>query len=256
MTREEKFLINNLEINFKIDGEGEPFLILHGWGRGSDSWIEVQKLITGQGYKVIIPDFPGFGKSCPPSKAWSLDDYVEWLKSFLDNLVAEKFFLLGHSFGGRVAIKFAAKYPEKISKLILYEAAGIRHKTPSLFIFFLISKVGNIFSFLPFYSSFRKIFYRYIVRKKDYLEAKGIMRETFLKVIGEDLVPYLSQISIPTFIIWGAKDRVTPLADATLMKKEIPNSELQVIPEMGHAFHHQNPDKLTQTILQYLKKLT
>lgn len=251
--KEEKILIDGVEINFKIDGEGKPFLILHGWGKGSDSWIEVQKLISGQGYQVIIPDFPGFGKSQPSQKAWGVDDYVEWLKDFTISLGIEKFFLLGHSFGGRVAIKFAAKYPEKILNLILYEAAGIKHKTPSLLIFFLISKVGNIFSFLPFYSSFRKIFYRYIVRKKDYLEAKGAMKDTFSKVIGENLIPYLPKISMPTLIIWGAKDRITPLADANLMKKEIPNSELQVIPEMGHAFHHQNPEKLTQAILQYLK---
>jgi len=254
MMREEKFLINNLEINFKIDGKGEPFLILHGWGKGSDSWVEVQNLLSEKGFQVIVPDLPGFGKSQSPKTPWGINDYVKWLNNFIIHLGIEKFFLLGGSFGGRIAIKFVTKYPEKILNLILYAAAGIKHKTISLFIFLLISKIGNIFSFFPFYSSFRKIFYRYIIRKKDYLEAKGIMRETFLKVIEEDLTHYLSQISVPTFIIWGEKDKVTPLSDAYLMKKEISNSELKIIPEMGHAFHHENPEKLTQVISQYLKE--
>ena len=251
---EEKRIINNLEINYKIIGEGRPLLILHGWGRGSDSWVEVQRLLSIQRYKVICPDLPGFGKSQSPTIAWKVDDYVEWLKNFAISLEIEKFVLLGHSFGGRIAIKFAVRYSEKIATLILYEAAGIKSKkTISQFVFFLISKIGNIFSFLPFYSFFRKVFYRFIVRKKDYLKAKGVMKNTFLKVIEEDLTSYLAKISVSTLIIWGEKDKITPLNDAYLMKREIPNSELKIIPEMGHAFHHEAPKRLTQVIYQYLK---
>ena len=136
--KEKKILINGLKTNYKIAGLGPAILILHGWGGGSNSYIPVQKFLAGAGYKVIVPDLPGFGKSEPPLSAWGVSDYVEWVNEFVNNQGLEKFFLLAHSFGGRVAIKFAVKHPEKILNLILYEAAGIKHKkTIFQFILFL-----------------------------------------------------------------------------------------------------------------------
>ena len=79
---EKKLLINDLEANYKISGEGQLVLILHGWGGSSVSWLLVQKILTEKGFKVIIPDFPGFGKSTTPQKPWTVDDYVRWFKDF------------------------------------------------------------------------------------------------------------------------------------------------------------------------------
>ena len=80
---EEKLLINDLEANYKISGDGQLILILHGWGGSSDSWNEVQKILTEKGFKIIVPDFPGFEKSKSPKEAWEVSDYVQWLKNFI-----------------------------------------------------------------------------------------------------------------------------------------------------------------------------
>lgn len=261
---EDRVLINGLLVNYKIT-EGEkyslsdrakrrsPILVLHGWGKGSDPWINFLQSLSSSEYKIIIPDLPGFGKSNNPSISWDLDNYVEWLNDFIKILNLEKVYLLGHSFGGRVAIKFAVKYPEKISKLVLYEAAGIKHpKTFSQSLFFLISKIGNIFSFLPFYSFFQKVFYKFFVRKNDYLQAKGTMKKTFLKTTKEDLAPLLRRISVFTMIIWGNQDEITPMSDAYLMKKEIPHSDLKIVANQGHGFHREHPEELTKVILPIL----
>lgn len=255
MIRDKETLVNNLRINYKMAGEGKPLLILHGWGRGSDSWIQVQEILAEKKYKVIVPDLPGFGKSQAPATAWTVDDYATWLNDFIVPLNLEKIFLLGHSFGGRIAIKFAIKFPEKISKLILYEAAGIKHKKVlSQIIINTFAKIGNKFSFFPFYSTLEKAFYKFVVRKQDYLRSKGIMKETFKKVISQDLTPFLPLISVPTVIIWGEKDKITPLSDAYLMKEKIIYSEIKIIPALGHGFHHEAPENLTNTVVQFTAK--
>jgi pimeloyl-ACP methyl ester carboxylesterase len=80
------------------------------------------------------------------------------------------------------------------------------------------------------------------------------MKETFIKIIAEDLTSCLSLISVPTLIIWGEKDRITPLSDGYLMKEKIAQSELKIIPGQGHAFHHEAPEEIAREILQFISR--
>ncbi len=174
----------------------------------------------------------------------------------LNNREDESFFLLGHSFGGRMAIKYAAKHPEKSKGLILVSVAGIIPKKCFLPSFISeMAKVGNKFSFLPFYSFFRKVFYRFILRKTDYIKSEEIpnLKETFKKIIAEDLTPYFSKIKTPTLIIWGEKDKMTPLSDAHLMNKKIPNSKLEVLKNIKHSSHREAPEILAEKIINFIK---
>lgn len=259
---EEKLLINDLEANYKIagkiSGDGQQFLILHGWGGSSISWILVQKILAEKGFKVIVPDFPGFGKSKSPKEPWEVSDYVEWLKNFIEKMKIKKpFFLLAHSFGGRVAIKFSAKYPEKIKALILCSSAGIKpEKKLSTKIFYYLGRAGDyLFSrrpLLKFKDGARNTFYQ-IIRQRDYLKAKDTMRETVKKVLAEDLLKYLPQIKTKTLIIWGKIDRMVPIKYAYIMKEKIPNSKLIILPKIGHSPHLEIPEKFTEEILQFTK---
>lgn len=230
-------------------------LILHGWGSSSKSWGQVKELLETQGNKVFILDLPGFGENPPPQKPWSIDNYVNWIKEYSQN---KPFFLLGHSFGGRIAIKFAARYPEKVQGLILCGAAGItKRKTAKVFLFLVLSRFGRFLTALPFLTKFQphlqKVLY-FFAGQRDYFLAQGTMKETFKKVISEDLKPYLKTIKAPTLIVWGKKDQITPLKDAYLIKKEITNSTLEIIPEAGHAINLQSPEKLSEIILGWLNK--
>lgn len=255
--KEEKIIIREKQANYKIAGTGEPVLILHGWGGSSDSWVRTQEFLARKDYKVIIPDFPGFGKSRTPLRPWSVDDYVNWLNDFISGLGLEKFFLVGHSFGGRVAVKFAIKYPEKIKKLILCGSAGIKPK-PGLKtrIIFLFSRIGNATftpkHFVRFKDGARNIFYSFL-RNKDYVKANGTMKETIKKILEEDLLPNLSEIKTKTLIIWGNLDRMVPVKYAYIFKQKIQNSELQILPKSGHSPHLEEPEKLAEIIIQFIK---
>mgnify|MGYP005856109207 CR=1 FL=1 len=224
----------------------ETLLILHGWGSCSKNWQEVKEKLEEKGYQVYVPDLPGFGESVPPKTPWSVVDYVNWLNQYCQRQNISHFFLIGNSFGGQIATKYAIEFPAKIKKLCLVSPAVIRRKTLKKEI---LKKVAKFFKKIPF---LRKIFYQFFI-KSDYPATQGVMRQTYLKVIREDLSPLLKKISVPTLIIWGEKDKITPLADAYFIKREIKNSQLEIIPNVGHAIHKEAREILVEKISQFLK---
>jgi pimeloyl-ACP methyl ester carboxylesterase len=255
---EKKILIEDLKVNYKIAGEGFPFLILHGWGGSSSSWVEVQKRLSNKGYKVVSLDLPGFGKTSSPLVPWEIRDYSNFILNFIEKLKLGKIILLGHSFGGRISIKFASLYPEKLEKLFLFASAGIKH--PWNFrkrIIYIFAGIGNFLLSPKFLRRVkdlaRNIFY-ILIRQRDYRKAKGAMRETFKKVVDEDLASDLSKISTKTLIVWGEKDNAVPLKDAYFIKEKIPTSVLEIIPKVGHTANLEAPEKLSEIILKFLEK--
>jgi len=241
--------INGIKTNYQIFGEGKPFLILHGWGSNSDRWAVVAELISKQGFKVIVPDLPGFGKSDMLETPWNMNNYIKWLEEFVNQSNIGEFYLMGHSFGGALACKLTIKYPQKVRKLFLVAAASVRKKTVKKSAFKNISKVVRNLAFLPFYAFFRKAFYKFIIRKSDYPYVEGLMKETFKNVISEDLSQFTGFIRTPTIIIWGDKDKSTPIEDAYFMEKKIKKSKLIVIPGAGHILNKECPEVLTEKIL-------
>jgi len=251
---ERKTLVKNLEISYAVFGKGKPFLILHGWGSKYDRWRKVGELLAEKNFKVIIPDLPGFGKSQELLYSWNLDDYVEWVFEF-SNLLPELkngFYLLGNSFGGSVAAKFSIKYAQKVKKLFLVSAACIRKTTFKKIFLEKISKIIKIFYFLPFYNLAKKAFYKFVIGSNDYLKVNGVMKETYLKVISEDLSEKLPFLRVPTVIIWGDKDESTPLYQAKIINRKIQDSKLVIIAGGDHYLQQKMPELLTQKILAQL----
>lgn len=242
---EKTVFVNNLKINLRIVGQGEPILILHGWGSSIKSWIKVQKILAEKGFQVIVFDLPGFGKSMIPLRPWSVEDYSNFVLKLVQKLELSKFFLLGHSFGGRIAIKFVAKYPNKLTGLILCGAPIGPSDTKSYGLILNMAKLAKKFSFLPGFQFFRKIFYKYILKKTDYFELKGVMKETFKKIITEDLSSFLTKIRTKTLLLWGEKDEIEIV--------KIPNSKLIIFSGVGHNPHLEIPEKLAETILSFLR---
>jgi len=245
--------IKGLKINYKTLGEGRPLLILHGWGSKSENWQRVGEFLIEKGLKVIIPDLPGFGNSQEPPQSWGLADYCQFIKEFVNSLNLEKFYLLGHSFGGALAVKCSLEFPEKIEKLFLVDAACFRRKAFRKRLFYIIAKIFKIFSFLPFYSFFRKAFYKFIVGKSDYPYTEGVMKDIYLKIIKEDLSKILPQVQVPTIIIWGEEDKIKQIKEARLINQKIKNSHLEIIPSIGHNPHSEAPEKLSETIIKFLR---
>src|SRR3989344_9634166 len=261
---ENKVLIKNLETHYKIFGpptpeasadqsQREPFLMLHGWGSNSDRWEKVAEMLA-QKYLVIVPDLPGFGKSQEPLESWSIDNYVDWLSEFISTLpeLHQNFYLAGHSFGGALATKFTIRYNQQVKKLLLISSACIRARTLIRKIWYRIAKMMKIFSILPGYTTLRKSVYKFVLRKSDYPHVSGVMKETYLRVISDDLSHKINFLKVPTIIIWGDKDESTPITEGEFIHHRIQHSTLVIINGADHSPHVKMPETLAQKILENL----
>ena len=254
---ERNILINGLRVHYKIAGEGPAVLILHGWGGSSDSWLEVQRILADKGYKVICPDLPGFGQSITPPRPWNVKDYSNFVLNFTKQLGIEDFFLLGHSFGGRISIRFSIDHSEKIKKLIFCDSTGIKPKPGfKTRVIFGLAKIGNAL-FTPkilrrFKDAARNIFYLFL-RHKDYVKANGTMKETIKRVLEEDLLTDLPKIKTKTLIVWGGADRMVPVKYAHIFNQEIKDSQLEILPKIGHSPHLEVPEVLSQKIKEFIE---
>jgi len=210
----------------------KTLIILHGWQSSKEKWQAVKDNLE---YNVVIPDLPGFKTEL--DRAWTLDDYVEWLRNFSKDM--GEFFLLGHSFGGRIAIKFAEKYA--LQGLILVSAAGIKTDKK------ILKHLSKRFKLK---GGLRTFFYKYILRRTDYLNAKGFLKQTMSNVVDEDLTPLLNRISVPVHIIWGKNDKLTPLKHGYIMKEKT-GATMDVI-NTGHAPYIEDSVLLAEKIKKYV----
>jgi len=238
--------IDGVKTNYQVFGSpsGKPFLILHGWGSNLERWIPVAESLAKSGFKVIVPDLPGFGNSEVLTTPWNANHYINWLEGFARQLNLSDFYLLGHSFGGALASKMAVK------KLFLVSAACVRKKTTQKSFSAKIAKVIKLLQFVPYYPIFRKAVYKFIIRKSDYVYVEGVMKETYLNIVAEDLSFHLPFIKVPTVIIWGDKDESTPLEDGKFINERIKNSKLVIIPGAGHDLNRKQPEILAEKVLE------
>ncbi len=229
--------IDGIKVAYEHSGEGDIVILMHGWGGSMSSFEPVFNYLS-RNYKVYTLDFPGFGKSEIPPVAWGTEDYGGFINKFFKKLNIEKVNIIAHSFGGRVAIWFAANFPEMVKKLVLVDSAGIKPKrTFKYYLKVSLAKSGKKILLLPIFSRYGEQLLNKLYRSigsKDYQEQSGIMRSTLVKVVNEDLSGILSGILSPTLLIWGENDDDVPLSHAKIMENEINDAGLVVFKGAGH----------------------
>lgn len=235
-----------------------PILILHGWNLSGRKFLPLVQELEKIGYKVYCPDLPGFGKTKPPKTSWFLSNYADFVKKFLEKNKSSKIILIGHSFGGRIAIKFAAQNPNLIAALVLTGTPGINPVPKVKVQFFLIvAKMGKLFFSLPVLSSLRDLFRKFLYKvasASDYYDTNDQMLGTFRNTVRESLLPHISKINIPTLLLWGGEDKMVPVTIAYKMNNIIKNSKLVVINNAKHGVPWTHPKEFTVEVEKFLEK--
>lgn len=249
--------VDGIPVNYSDEGAGECILILEGWGTNISLYAGISKHLS-KSHRVVIPDLPGFGDTPPPERAWDVNDYVRFVERFTAELKIDRAILIGHSHGGRVAIRLAADDNARLQvpKIVLIDSAGIVHKkTPKQKLNLYTYKLGKRVLSLP---PVKKLFPNALedLRKRrgseDYRNAVPVMRQTLVKVINEDLRVYMPKIRQPTLLIWGDRDTATPIEDAYIIEKLIPDSGLVTIKGAGHYSYLERPALVGRVLDSFL----
>ncbi len=255
---EKSIEIDGLTICYSESGpeDGTPIILMHGWGCSYQTLASIENLLN-PGMHVFNIDFPGHGKSSEPETVWGVEDFALLLDKFIERLnLCKAPMLLGHSFGGRVAIVYSASHPE-VGKILLVDAAGIKpHRSMKYYLkVYSFKAMKKILPLIMGRERARKCIERYRNRagSADYNAASPKMKAVMSKVVNQDLKKYLPSISASTLLIWGEKDTATPVSDAKIMEKTIPDAGLVVFPGCGHYSFLDNRRGFAAVVKEFLK---
>lgn len=247
--------IDQLKFNLYSYGQGQPILILHGWGRGAEKWQKTAEKLGRAGFLVLLPDLPGFGKTPPPPESWGVSEYADFLTTLLASKGVKRTMVIGHSFGGQLAVALAFSHPELVERIVLISPAIIRTRSlKSRLSTFFAKLTKPVFQTILSEGGFRRgqrLVYRFL-GSDDYLQAKGVMKETFKKVIAADLSSMLTSLSCPLLIIWGDKDRQISLKQLGRLRDLKPEMEIKVFPGVGHDLPFSQREGFVQTIKTWI----
>ncbi|HOZ54246.1 MAG TPA: alpha/beta hydrolase [Bacilli bacterium] len=230
--------INNIKINYIDYGnkKGQALILLHGWGQNIEMMDMLGKPFE-KDFRIINLDLPGFGGSEEPKEALTIGDYAKILNELLINLNISNPIIIGHSFGGRVGIKYASMFDTK--KLILLSAPfrGKGKKSIKLSLLKSLKKIP-VLNLLEGYAKNK-------IGSNDYKKASHIMKKVLVHTVNENLLEDAKKVKCPTIIIHGTNDAAAPFEDSKILEKEMKNVGLIVY---ENCTHYAYLERLNQTL--------
>lgn len=228
-------------------------ILVHGWGSSTKNLEKLKFALEEAGWKCFSPELPGFGAPAP-AMAWGVTDYSEYVLAEGKRVFRNRdFFVFGHSFGGMVAIRIGSNKDNKnVLGIILCGANGVSR--PPFFkraFFYIFAKLGKMFMVIPqFAKLFKRVLY-FLAREHDYVKTNGIMRNVFKKVVSDNLKPEISRLKLPVLILWGEKDRATPIAAGRHINKTVRPSKLVVYSQGDHFIPYFMPCEIAKEINEW-----
>ncbi len=258
--------VDDITIHYEIDGEGPPLVILHGMGNNSQSWKKQLKGLS-RAYTVIAWDAPGYGNSSDPKEEFKeFRQFSNILKGFIDKLKYQSVSLLGHSMGSAIALDLAYRFPHMVDALIISDptrgAAALSKEENERN---LKNRLNSIKTLAP--KEIAKL------RVKNLLspdpdpevlkEAERIYSQ--IRPMGFRSVAYslyhlnqmelLSAIKVPTLVICGEVDKVTPLSESQILHEAIKGSKFVTIPGAGHLCYQEEPSRFNTIVHNFLSSV-
>ena len=260
--------VDGLKVHYKETGpQAAPALLLmHGFGSSLQAWDD-WSLKLEQKYRVIRLDLPGFGLTgASPANDYSEEKDLAILTHFADKLGLEKFSIIGHSMGGKMAWTLAATQPERVQALVLMAPDGFPEaKDFGTKPYEVPAVTGLIKYFLPKYLVRKSIEPAFaeadalsdarVNRYYDMLRAPGVraaILERSNQTIYTDPVPRLKAIKAPTLLIWGEQDQMIPSTNAKSYASVLSNSTTVLVPKLGHLLQEEQPEKGLTAVMQFL----
>ncbi len=262
----------DLKLHVEEYGEGPPVLLLHGFGTSSVSFSRIIPPLSRK-FHIYAIDLKGFGQSPKPcDHRYSVYDQALLVDRLLQEKHLDHLIVIGHSYGGGVALSLALLDPARISKMVLIDSASYAQQLPKLIRWLQIPIAGPLaFYLLPTAYEVRDA-YRYafyddrkipddivgkVTENLRMPHAKAVYLDASRQLVPEDIrcvSGYYRRIRIPTLIIWGAEDIVIRPEKAYRLHRDLPNSRLVLIPRCGHIPHEECPGKVLELLEKFMLK--
>lgn len=271
-----RIVIHGHDVGYRRAGNGEALLLIHGLAGSSQTWRAVHRQLA-ETHDVIAPDLMGHGESAKPMGDYSLGAFASGLRDFLAALDVPSATIVGHSFGGGVAMQLAYQHPELCDRLVLVGSGGLgrevswllrlvtlpgaEHLMPLIFPRLVADRATDLFNFLGrvglraprmgemwrSYSSLagtenRKAFVRTI---------RGVIEPGGQTVNALDRL-YLAA-HLPTLIVWGERDDIIPVSHAYIAHDAIPGSHLCILEDVGHFPQAEAPERFLEVLTDFLE---
>ena len=256
-----EFEKNGCRIHYAQAGKGQDIVLLHGWGGCVDSWKPLMRDLQAHAH-VSALDFPGHGRSDEPPTPWNVSDFAQATADWMRAADIKKADIVAHSFGGRVAIVLAAEYPELVGKLVLtgVPVPGLLENQPNA----TKQLRGFVYRALRSLCSPRLLGDARAARLRealvqhfgspDYRVLSPSMRQTFNRVIAQNLAVFLPKIRAATLLIWGSEDTAAPLTIAQMLEKRLQDAGLVVFEGADHFAYLREYPRFYAIVQNFLLK--
>ncbi|MFC1956981.1 alpha/beta fold hydrolase [Chloroflexota bacterium] len=265
--------VKGLKIRYLVMGSGPQVLLLHGFGGFLETWaFNIPPL--SKHYRVYAIDLPGHGLSDKPDNSYSPAFAVASANDILEALGIEQATLIGHSLGGAVSINIALSLPERVSRLVLIDSAGLSRTLPRLYRLSSLPVLGNILMSLSvepaLERSVRRLFHDSPVLSREMIDiilknaSQPGVKETLLRILRQNvglrgprpgalLIDRLPQLKMPALFVHGAQDRVFPIEHVRDAFSMAPNSRVKIFDQCGHCPHIEKAPEFNDTVMEFLK---
>lgn len=266
--------IDGMSVHLRDQGrrdDPEPILLLHGTSASLHTWEGWVKELARQ-RRVISLDLPGFGLTGPfPDGDYRVEHYTHFLLALLDHLRVNRVVLVGNSFGGQLAWRFALAHPERSARLVLVDAAGYPRNAESVPIGFRLAGIpalaplmGRLLPRSMIESSVRNVYgdpdkvddglveryYQLTLRAGN----RQALRQRFAQAPSGELHERIGELELPTLIIWGGRDRLIPVSNAERFAADIEGSQLVLFEALGHVPQEEEPQRTVAVLISFLAR--
>jgi len=266
--------IDGMSVHLRDQGrrdDPEPIVLLHGTSASLHTWEGWVKELARQ-RRVISLDLPGFGLTGPfPDGDYRVEHYTHFLLALLDHLRVNRVVLVGNSFGGQLAWRFALAHPERSARLVLVDAAGYPRNAESVPIGFRLAGIpalaplmGRLLPRSMIESSVRNVYgdpdkvddglveryYQLTLRAGN----RQALRQRFAQAPSGELHERIGELELPTLIIWGGRDRLIPVSNAERFASDIEGSQLVLFEALGHVPQEEEPQRTVAVLISFLAR--
>jgi pimeloyl-ACP methyl ester carboxylesterase len=228
-------------VRYQETGAGEPVVLVHGLS-GSTFWWGRNVAALAERHRVYLVDLPGFGAMRGLRSQFALARAAHWLRGWMEAVELPRAVLVGHSMGGAICLRLAASYPEAVERLALVAPAGIPWARS------LVDEV------VPLIAAMRCMTPSFLpILTYDALRAGPVtLLRAARDVLREDVLDAARAVNVPTLLIWGERDTLVPPSGGAILRRELRDARLLLIPGAGHVVMFDRPDAFNEALLAFL----